>query len=627
MSNETMIPFQGGQLVTAPSAQVGGRRNYSWKLNFRRDSGDEMRIPGWDWFPNDPGSFGSDVILIAEVVRPNTDHAIIVATATTIYRFDAGPNNWKKIGSGYDPDALPWEAADVNGYLVFNNGSDLPFTYREEDAFVSPIHELREKGVARVGTIANFLGFLVCGDISEIAAEKYDDFVSDVPSYTEDGTFYGRITDETILTHTPYRHIWSDQGEPRRWKLTLTGSGTTGGTTITLNAPTSAIVTGDEVDIGVDTSLPVTFISLDGLTIHVGTSLTQNYTDEPVVRSTFGSELAGADDTYHDGSRIIKLAALDDRLVSFRTTSIFIGSTTGDAAAPVVFDHAYTGPDVLYYPRCVASVEGSYLLFRGRYRIYRFDKLRRAPEIFPKLDIVRNLMTVASPYEPFAAINPVDKEVWFVNPEDDDTTVVFHWETESAHVIDSSFAAAAGVINPWSDRSPSDLWFVMSSFATSVDVDEGDPAYCPEREQEEVCVIPEAVDPVTSRIILNGINCYGEEIYTRFGESYNSVLQSCLDHLDGPMVVQIFRRLMVMLSSKSPDTAGKIEVLRATNATDTPASKSSRDFTSMNAKNALPTHVLGEFIADRITLSGGAAKITMRTWDYGRKKGRTVGRV
>lgn len=81
---------------------------------------------------------------------------------------DSHPGYWIVIGSGYAVDGNRWEIVPTNGYLVFNNGVDLMVTYRVEDLEVVPIYELREQGIAAVGTIAEIDGILMIADLSEI---------------------------------------------------------------------------------------------------------------------------------------------------------------------------------------------------------------------------------------------------------------------------------------------------------------------------------------------------------------------------------------------------------------------------------------------------------------------------
>lgn len=102
--------------------------------------------------------------------------------------FELNPGEWIVIGWGFataDEGANRWEAVCINGTSIFNNGVDLPQTYREEDRFVVPLYELREQGVAAVGTIAEYNGILMAADISEIFEDKIEEL------FAFDGTVDG----------------------------------------------------------------------------------------------------------------------------------------------------------------------------------------------------------------------------------------------------------------------------------------------------------------------------------------------------------------------------------------------------------------------------------------------------
>lgn len=143
--------------------------------------------------------------------RPNGDCALIVGTATTLFRFTASFDNayaedscgpceysyngsetsldsgapysddcggeWEIIGRGFSLDGHRWEALNINGWAVFNNGIDLPVTFRVEESEAKPIYQLREQGIASVGAIAEHAGILVCMNIAEIPANRLESVI------------------------------------------------------------------------------------------------------------------------------------------------------------------------------------------------------------------------------------------------------------------------------------------------------------------------------------------------------------------------------------------------------------------------------------------------------------------
>ncbi len=254
-----MSPYQNkpflckdSRLITRASSEKPGLGDYVIKRDWRRDFDKERRREGYDYFwPISTGAFatnpgdqpfpnGADtdepITLVVNARHPNGENAVIVATKTTIYRFignsgvlyvDAGyvvsgyisdaSGLWLKIGSGFSADGHRWEALSVNGYLVLNNGVDLPMTYRLSDDEVKPIHELREQAIASVGTIGVLNGILMCGDIREIKVDYFEDTLSPAGDI-ESGEMVGSQSGTTVTTqsnffsasHVGRTLVWSD---------------------------------------------------------------------------------------------------------------------------------------------------------------------------------------------------------------------------------------------------------------------------------------------------------------------------------------------------------------------------------------------------------------------------------
>jgi len=164
-----------GDLVQAVSDEI-------WVYPTGDGIGEARTYELWEFAP---------ITLIHEARRPNGQRALIVGTPTTLYRFAALENgdvfedtvfdadvfagdlgDWIVIADGFDPEAQRWEAVCINGTSIFNNGRDPMFSYRVEELTAKAVYELRESGYAAVGTIAEFFGILMAGDISEIQSEK-----------------------------------------------------------------------------------------------------------------------------------------------------------------------------------------------------------------------------------------------------------------------------------------------------------------------------------------------------------------------------------------------------------------------------------------------------------------------
>lgn len=196
-------PAMGGRLMTGVSSENAGLYNYTIKRDFRRVLDQEVVSEGHDWFLPDPSQVtqpavnGEPITLIAGFHRPNGKTAVVVGTKSTLFRYfgledpryvdddyiEAGYyqdeiDPWAVIGSGFSTNGRRWEALSINGYLVLNNGVDLPMTYRVEELEVKPIYELREQGIASVGTIASMDGILMAADLSQLTADKLTEIMT-----------------------------------------------------------------------------------------------------------------------------------------------------------------------------------------------------------------------------------------------------------------------------------------------------------------------------------------------------------------------------------------------------------------------------------------------------------------
>jgi hypothetical protein len=235
MTPVTITPRDGGHLMTAASADTAGLANYTIKRDFRRELDGEVLSEGFEWFSPNPSKFGhpaangEPITLIAMARRNNRQTAVVVGTPTTLFRyygldngryvedgyiddtyFDMNDGAWLKIGGGFAVDAQRWQAVSINGWLVLNNGVDLPVTYRLEHSKVEPIYELRELGIASVGCISEHNGILLCGNIRQIKAEAHAALMAPVESEVEAGLAgspkqagLARINDNTLTCDTP----------------------------------------------------------------------------------------------------------------------------------------------------------------------------------------------------------------------------------------------------------------------------------------------------------------------------------------------------------------------------------------------------------------------------------------
>jgi hypothetical protein len=197
-------PAQGGKLMCSLSAESPGLANYKVKRDVRRFYDREIRAEGHAMLflnptlpvglQGTPGSGGrpqGPITVVAEARRGDGKRAIVVGNQTTLWACaateepeyaddyfaadytDTSLAGWTQIASGLSSNGRRWEAVQVGDYLCLNNAVDLPLTYRPGDAAALPIYELREQGIASVGTIAAHNGNLLVMDLWQINSDAF----------------------------------------------------------------------------------------------------------------------------------------------------------------------------------------------------------------------------------------------------------------------------------------------------------------------------------------------------------------------------------------------------------------------------------------------------------------------
>lgn len=462
--------------MSAYSEDTAGMLNYTRKVNFRLIGGEvEARREGWVKFrPNtdlalgsQPLNAGSAITLLAENVRPNSDRCVIAATATTIYRFNYSSGTWSTIGSGFSAVAKRWQTETINGWIIFNNGVDLPCSYRVEDSAVVPLKELREVGIASVGTITQLNSFLLCMNVREIKAESLN-------AVMNGGTPYG-LVDDSLVNHIPYRVIWPEPALPTNWAPVFSVTMGASSATITLPFASSVFVPGvtrvavinggpNGDTLGGDSAHPdgilVTAVAGNVLTLELPTNAGISYPRTvQVTRWSDISSLSAYHDLQGDASHITTAKPLQGMVAIYRGQggSIFMARYTGSVDEPFVFSERPKSYNVPAFPDAVASIGGEFHVYpaKGGF-FYAFDGVN-APELFAPLNDCANLILdgLSPGGSLFAIDNPVTKESWFCRT---DRTLCYDHDSKSVSEIDAAFGAAALVSRPGWDED----WFIVA---------------------------------------------------------------------------------------------------------------------------------------------------------------------
>lgn len=219
-----MVP-DGGKLIAGSNSQdTAGATNYVEKINFRRETDGEVRREGWSSLKtsnggNDVSSLDTDnaPIRLIHQFEANSKKVLVAAAGDKIYRL-GDDNTWVMIAEGlfnldeinyssimttaaddYKLKAKSWEVVLIDGYIIINNGVDLPLMYREDWACAFPLFSLRERGIVRVGTISEFDGRLFIADV-----EYFDETIEYNYSYFMQAAIYPYYIPEAFTDYSYY---------------------------------------------------------------------------------------------------------------------------------------------------------------------------------------------------------------------------------------------------------------------------------------------------------------------------------------------------------------------------------------------------------------------------------------
>lgn len=496
----TIRPVNGGRLLPDLAKEAPDLANYASKINWRRRLDQEITREGdVEFRPNmdiDLGNqdfpdylYGEPVTFLHTARRPNGTAAMIAGTQNRLYRyyalsngaiydeveggstvydadvFDPTQGEWILIGDGFSNSGHRWEGVNTNGYAVFNNGADLPVTYRLEEVTVKPIYELREQGVAAVGTISEFAGSLLLADVSEIQANHLEDVLTGPNPYA-------LFDDTNKINRRGYRIIYSPAGEPRRWGPTYSGSIAEGGRTLTLNYAPKSVTVGSTLLIDgagpSGASLSVTVRSVVDNTVSF-LEIADNTVSDTLVYHEDTLSLGpspGAYDLQDDGTRIRRLTTLQNVIVAMKDTSIFMGAPTGSSDNPFDFRPAYHGRNSIFWPWLMAN-DGQFLRYGGRDGFYSFDLTTRVPKLIPDLEanekqFFSDLDETEDIDKVFATYNRLTQEHWFCRPGQ---TLCLDLEQGTVSRTDLDLSAAATIVRPVAGGStvqPPQDWFAYS---------------------------------------------------------------------------------------------------------------------------------------------------------------------
>tara|TARA_R100000808_G_C2153203_1_gene163233 strand:- start:140 stop:2662 length:2523 start_codon:yes stop_codon:yes gene_type:complete len=610
------------------------------------------------------------------------------------YYAQSVPSEWRTI---HTPDnesknRLRWEAINVNGYAVFNNGADIPLVYRTEWDVARPIYALREAGVARVGTISELSGVLICGDVSQM---KKDDIKTQMESSDPYG-YYDKSVDRI-----GYRVLFSDIDDPTsfgatakatifegsrvmawRWvplsighdEITITGAGAGAGNltanivgTYTKAASSFRVLApsfkgqytqgdyskgvkhkdaGDNEFEGIKIYEGLTRAFEVGEIIHFKNGSAFQFTsnaaaadmtiyglllgdapndeqgdaatnyvklDEFAAYSTVDTEVAksgafsgtaGFDDLQDDGSAVLKMAKLQNVLVIYKETSIFIAEYTGDTASPFRFNYVKTpASKALKYRHTVANVEGMAHIYAGDSAFYTFDLASRKPKELPDFKNADALFfdnaTSANTENIYAADNQITKEIWFVtNGSSSDKALCFDYLFNTLSTTSANITSASTIQKPGTEED----WFVMGTSGGVVLV---------------YGLTHESFGRWAGKTYFYR---RGNKNYSTTEDNYASVIESGAENFGDGFNEKDLRSYVLHLAHASDSPATTLDISGYHNvgdivSGDTDNVLETRVFDDPDTKNLLPLFYKQHYFQDKITISTGNAQVAGKTYE------------
>lgn len=504
----TIKPSQGGKLMSRTSPSEAGAQNYMVKRDLRRDLDIEMRREGFDWFGDFEGRVDtgtqpfptSDEINLIHMMRsPSGQTSLIVGTKTTLYQsqslsFDyveqitpASPDpggdyvsgvgadpffanyDWSVIGSGFSSEGNRWEAVNINGYTILNNGIDLPVVFRLEWSEVTPMYELRDQSVASVGTIAAFNNVLMLADIKQISDSSFI-------SWMTGSTPYGLYSPADSVRYQ-YRILWSAVGDPTEFDASVTAAATSGSATVTMDWASQSFSAGDSVILyggGVSGGNLITTVSSVTGTSLVLSDAAQTSTAAAIIsRSSVLGSIVGYEDLTDDASGIIRMLELQGQLVVYKDTSIFLASFTGVSSLPFKFSRiSIPSNKALFFRNTLVPVEGLYHVYAGRSMFYRFDIQNRNPVPMKAMDLCGDLffedpdINISSSDDIFSSVNTLTREIWVsTTSQSNDKVICLDYQNNTVSTSNVNISAAGAIKRPTMNITPveTESWFIMGT--------------------------------------------------------------------------------------------------------------------------------------------------------------------
>ena len=363
-----------------------------------------------------------------------------------------------------------------------------------------------------------------------------------------------------------------------------------------------------------------------GVEFPIGTTL-------DIVLRTFTEQLhrpASIQEFAQDGSRIMKMAELGEKLVVYRDSGFFFLTAQNSLVEPFAVDPRYTGGRVADFRNTIITVSGNHHLFMGNSGVYMINRSSLEPKPVPIFELGPPFWQIVPPELSefvYSVDNPVTREI-FINcplgyktnsqgeyiddlgnktnvPCLDWGVIAYDYINETLSQMDASVTCAATIRKPKYNRvGPDELWFLMGIHQSSDDI------YVGTQWRE---------DPKEGGVLVRygyGPPKYGEtepyRIYNRLGYGYASRIKSGLIDFGDSFSDKEVRSYVLELSSKYGVTPIRVKISttsapQGTEQVETMSTENgvTYDYVTLNEirdENMIPLYLRAPYMRDEISI-------------------------
>lgn len=329
-----------------------------------------------------------------------------------------------------------------------------------------------------------------------------------------------------------------------------------------------------------------------------------------------------------DGSRILKMKELSDKLVAYRDTGFFFISKTNSTENPFAIEPRYTGGRVADFRHTITLVNGDTHVFMGNSGIYSINRSSSEPQPVKMFELGppfwQYVPTDLSEFV-YSEDNPVTREIFINCPNGFITNsqgeyideknykvdspklkwgvIAYDYIQGTLSEIDASFTSCAFIRRPKVDRvGPDEAWFVMGVHQAG----ERDTIYIGSQFR---------LDSEYGGVIVRygyGPPRQGEStpyrIYNRIGYGYKSRIKSGLIDFGNSFSDKELRSYVLELSSKYDVTPVKVRISKTSAPQGTEEVETmdgEEDYVVLNNirdENMIPLYSRSAYFRDELTV-------------------------